>query len=302
MERIAWTGIASAILLAACASALAAGPRAVRRQVEASMVVTGRIEVDTRGAVTGYSLDEQEKLPPAIPGILAARIPGWKFEPVRADGRPVNAVADMSIRLVAKRLDDDNFHVALRGVAFGDQADRSGQARRVQEALAASRASGTDGKVCPQALTPPRYPQAALRSDVSAAAYLLVKAGLDGWVQDVIAEQVDLKVVADERTMDRFRRMFADAAVQQARSWCIEPVDTATTARDGFLIVRVPVMFHLSPPKPYGQWEAYVPGPRRPNPWRDATEGKGFSPDVLMPGRAYLAGAGLTLLSDPTDS
>jgi hypothetical protein len=63
------------------------------------------------------------------------------------------------------------------------------------------------------------------------------------------------------------------------------------------------VIFHMTRElTPYGQWEAYVPGPRQSNPWQADSEGKGFSPDTLMPGRAYIAGTGLKLLSELSDS
>ena len=287
--------IASIVLAAAGAVALAAGPAAVRKQAEAKMLVTGRIHVDVAGKVSGYSLDEKEKLPPAVVEIIDRRLPGWMFEPVLVAGRPANATADMSIRLVAKKLDQDNYLVTIRSAAFGDESAKS--RRAIQEAIQAKLASAeVADKVCTRGLTPPNYPESGARSGVAANVYLLVKAGADGQVQDVIAEQVNLKVVASERRMEQWRRIFADTAIRQARKWCVEPSHDSMGA--GFRTVRVPVTFHLSPQTPYGQWEAYVPGPRQANPWEDKPEGKGFSPDTLTPGRTYVAGAGLKLLTD----
>jgi hypothetical protein len=204
----------------------------------------------------------------------------------------------MSVRLVAKKADDDNYLVAIRGAAFGPESDKSSRAARVQEALKATRASQHEqATVCKTKLTPPEYPQVAARSGAAGNVYLLVKAGADGKVQDVIAEQVNLKVVANENGMERWRRTFAQAAILQARKWCIElPRDEATP--DAFHVVRVPVIFHLDALTPYGQWEAYVPGPRQANPWQEEDEGKGFSPDTLAAGRAYIAGTGLKLLTE----
>ena len=75
---------------------------------------------------------------------------------------------------------------------------------------------------------------------------------------------------------------------------------------DDYWVVRVPVVFSLDGARDaktaYGRWEAYVPGPRNPNPWKQGDEGSAFSPDALVPGQAYLAGSGLKLLTRPLRS
>jgi hypothetical protein len=279
-----------AVLLATGVS-LAAGPRAVRKQVEASMLVTGGIEVDAQGKVTGFSLDEKEKLPAGVAEMLGKAVPTWRFEPVLVAGQPAGVTTDMSVRLVAKKLEDGNYTIAIRSAGFGDRAGR--HARKT--VLKPEPKGGKEE--CPS-MRPPNYPEVAVRSGVASNVYLLLKTGRDGRVIDVIAEQVNLKVVSDERSMERWRRIFTDVSLAQARKWCFQPFNKDAT-EDGadFRVMRVPVTFHLDSLPRYGQWEAYVPGPRQANPFQKDEEGVGFSPDTLIPDRVYFAGSGLKLLS-----
>ena len=65
MERnfLRW-GLALVVLLAA-GSVLATGPRGVRETAEASMLVTGTVDIEPDGRVSGYRLDRVDELPPA---------------------------------------------------------------------------------------------------------------------------------------------------------------------------------------------------------------------------------------------
>jgi hypothetical protein len=211
-------------------------------------------------------------------------VPHWEFKPVLIDGKPANVVTDMSIRVVAKKIDEDNYSVAIRSAGFGDNSGKP------------------EERVRSQNLKAPGYPEAAAYAGVTGTAYLLVRAGRDGKVIDAVAEQVNLGVVDDERSMDRWRRVLADASLRQARRWTFTPPTEGKSAGDDFWVVRVPVVFSLDGKAAYGRWEAYVPGPRHPNPWERDKEGSSFSPDALVPGQAYLAGSGLKLLSGLSES
>lgn len=280
----------AAAALLASSTAFAAGRAAVRKQIEASMLVTGRIQVDASGKVSGYWLDQKEKLPEAVVSMVDKAVPTWEFKSVLVNGKPANVVTDMSIRLVAKKIDKDNYSVAIRGASFGDNSGKPEERLRSQE------------------LAPPNYPEAAAGAGVTGTAYLLLRAGRDGKVIDGVAEQVNLQVVADERSMERWRRVLADASLRQARRWTFAPPTEGEDAKASFWVVRVPVVYSLSSdPRGadqagYGRWQAYVPGPRTANPWQQDTEGAGFSPDTLAPGGAYLAGSGLKLLTDLSKS
>ena len=275
----------AALLASADVGAFGGGPGAVRKQVEASMLVTGKIDVDSIGAVSGFSLERQEKLPAGVVNLIAKAVPTWKFEPVVIDGKPTNVTTRMNIRLVARKLDDDNYSIELRSAGFGSPSDKSADRPRGQK------------------LTPPAYPGNAVASGVAGTVYLLVRAGRDGKVTDVIAEQVNLKVVASENAMQQWRHVFEDASVRQAKQWTFTPPTEGKDADADHFVMRVPVVFSLDDhpaSKAYGRWEAYVPGPRKANPWQDDEEGIGFSPDTLAPGGAYLAGSGLRLLTVPS--
>jgi hypothetical protein len=99
--------------------ALAAGADAVRKQAQASMLVTGSIVVAPDGSVNSYAIDHVEKLPPVVVELLGKNVPTWKFEPVCVEGKPVLATAQMSLRIVARRSDDHHFSAGIVGAQFG---------------------------------------------------------------------------------------------------------------------------------------------------------------------------------------
>lgn len=280
-------------LLSCSVVSLAAGPRAVRKQVELSMLVTGKITIDKAGKVSGFTLDQPEKLPPVIVDLASTAVPHWTFAPVTVDGKVVNASTGMSLRFVARRTDADNYNVQIRSAGFGSRADKPKPDRKESPAIA----KASQGASCPS-MAPPAYPLAGLYGNVEATAYLLVRADRDGNVLEAIAEQVNLRVIADDHTMEKWRRVFAEASVRQARKWCFAPVPPGEKPQMAFQVLRVPVVFYLDGTTEYGRWEAYVPGPRQRNPWDDeGVEGTAFSPDALPPGGAYQAGSGLKLLT-----
>ena len=287
LAKAALATAALAMLLSGHVEAAAGGAGAVRKQIEASMLVRGKIEIDPQGRVARYSLDQQEKLPSGVVGLIGQAVPGWRFEPVLADGKPVSAIAGMSIRVVANRADEDHYTVKIRSASFGDKG------LKPEEDVRAIR------------MTPPPYPVDAVRGGVAGAAYLLVKVGRDGKVMDVATEQVNLRVIASENEMERWRKVLATASMSQARKWTFTPPTKGDAVDDPYWVVRVPVVYSLDPSwkaEHYGEWQSYIPGPRQRNPWDDEDEGMAFSPDTLAPGGSYLAGTGLKLLSNPSDS
>jgi hypothetical protein len=235
--------------------ALAAGPRATREKVEASMVVTGSIGVTPQGTVLGYTLDHPEKLPPLVADLIGKAVPGWTFQPVLRDGKPVAAKASMSLRVVAQPIGDGKFRVGVRSAWFGDPG------------RGISKDKGT----------PPRYPMQAIRGRVEGTVYVALRLDREGRVSDAAAEQVNLRVIASDNEMKHWREVFAKATLNAARLWTFSPADPSDHApyRD----VTVPVAYELhvgpaptapSPESKYGQWQTYVPGPLEPVPWSDA--------------------------------
>lgn len=271
-----WIGIAFA---AFAGVALASGPAGVRKQTEASMLVTGTVDIEPDGRVGGYRLDQAEKVPQAATGMLDKVVTAWKFQPITIDGKAVKARAQMSLRIVARPLGEDRYAVRVASANFGED--------------------GNPGEfVSSKDLKPPRYPEVAALSGVRGTVYVVVRIGRDGRVEDAIAEQVNLKVVDSEAGMTRWRSSLAKSAVLGARQWTFTPPTQGEEAGKPFWLARVPVDFLLHDEKPvqYGQWEAYIPGPRQSTPWLGAMDAS-LGADAVAAGGMHPIGAGPKLLT-----
>jgi len=264
-------------LLLLCGAALAAGPAAVRKRVEASMLVTGTIEVAPDGTVSGYTLDRAKDLPPVATDIIGKTAPRWTFQPVLLNGKPVAAKAKMSLRLLARPLGDGNFNVSVRSVYFGER--KSSLQRDMSER--------------------PRYPQTAIHARVAGTVYLLLRLDRAGKVQDAIAEQVNLEAIDSDNGLSHWRQTLANSSLEAARHWTFAPAQASD--QEPYRIVRVPVAYHLSPwgqtpPDTYGQWQGYLPGPVEPAPWFDRDKMLSGDPDAL-PGDGVYGKPSLSLLT-----
>jgi TonB family protein len=267
------------VLLAIAGVAWAAGPRAVRETIEASMLVTGSIDIEPDGRVSAYRLDRVDELPPEVVTLVEKAAGIWRFEPVLVDGVAAPVHAPMSLRIGARRQGEGKYGVDIRSARFGE--DRPG-----------SVPTGLERR-------PPMYPTEAVYRGIQGTVYLVLRIGPDGTVEDMVAEQVNLRYVAGERAMDRARDLLARVSMSAARSWTFAPPADAPASGNTGWSVRVPVDFTLgrdSGPG-YGEWRAYVPGPRHDIPWRKSVD-SGFGPDALAAGGVYpLDHAGPRLLT-----
>ena len=272
-------------------AALAAGPAAVRKRVEASMLVTGMVQVAADGSVASYTLDKREKLPPVVLDLIQKATSVWHFklEPINGVVSPV--AAKMSIRMLAKPIGDDNYSVSVAGANFGEYHASGDQI------------SYKDRK-------PPSYPQEAVQSRVSGTVYLLVRVGRDGKVADVAVEQVNLDVVDSDNGMKHWRKLLGEASMRAAHDWTYNIPTTGKFVNAPYYFARVPVNYHLtvvgeSEPDTYGKWVGYVPGPKETISWLAPYEHdkqvEKFN-DALPDGGAYLVGSGLTLTTPPDNS
>lgn len=283
------------VLSLAAGAAQAAGVAAARKQVEASMLVTGRVTITLDGAVGGWTIDEREKLPEEVANLVDAAVPGWRFEPILLEGRPAHGSARMSLLLVANRIDDDRFQVSIRDGYFGKEA----------VTVAAQRAGdgaepGSSDQLSALRMQPPRYPVSALQAGVQGTVYIVVRVDREGRVQDVAVEQVNLRTLASERVMTRMREVLAKPALVAAREWTFRPPSTGEWVDETTWTARVPVDYSLSGSQRagYGQWDAYVPGPRSPVPWQmESLDGFEIAPDALIAGQVHQVGTGLKLLT-----
>ena len=249
---------------------------AVRQRVESSMLVRGEVFIEVDGSVSALQLHREEVLPPAVAKLVRDAVLQWRFEPVMEGGHVVRARAPMSLRVVARKLEGDQYDVSLRGVNF--YSYESGDPKRV---------STIDMK-------PPHYPEQAFLAGASGNVYLLVKIGRDGKVEDAFAEQVNLTFLSNEADQRRFRDVFAKSAVAAARRWRFRVPSEGEAAAQSSWNVRVPVDYSLGDAvrrddDGYGRWVSYVPGPRERAPWRDETQEAGFSLDTLADGGIYMA-------------
>ncbi|HEY8683006.1 MAG TPA: energy transducer TonB [Rhodanobacter sp.] len=260
--------------------ALAAGPDDVRKRMQASMLVTGSIIVAPDGTVRSYAIDHREKLPPQVVGLIDKGAKAWKFEPTLLDGQPVAAKADMSLRIVAKPVDKDDYSIDVEGAEFGQYDEKAVDSITYKTHAA------------------PRYPESAARARVWGTVYLLLHVGRQGQVEDAVAEQVNMGVVASDLELDRWRRVLAKAALVAAKSWTFNIPTSGREASQDHWDARVPVVFsldRLTPRDQYGKWSAYVPGLKQPVPWLRKSESVPGSVDALADGGLHQVGHGLHL-------
>lgn len=203
-----WLAFACLLGIACTAGA---GIKEVRQQVEASMLVTGAIIIEPEGAVEKLDIDQRDKLPEAVIGLVEKAAAGWKFEPILMDGVARRGKARMSLRVVANKLPNGDFQVALRGSHFGDEAISPEERQQRNDSVRSIK------------LQPPAYPGGAARLGAQGTVYLVVKVGRDGTVADVITEQVNLGFVGDERLMQQARDAFSEASLVAARKWTFQP-------------------------------------------------------------------------------
>jgi len=206
--------------------ALAAGPNEVRKRVQASMLVTGSIVVAPDGTVRSYAIDHSEKLPKPVVGLIEKGVQIWRFEPTLLAGQPVAAKANMSLRIVAKPIDKDDYAISIAGAQFGQDVNRSAASvykRQIQ----------------------PRYPESAVHARVWGTVYLLLRVGAQGQVEDAIAEQVDMGVVASDQELDKWRRVLANSALAAAKGWIFNVPTSGKEAFTDHWLARVPVVLRI---------------------------------------------------------
>lgn len=287
-----WQGLLLALVVTC---AFAKTPAEIPEQAELSMLVTGSIVVDPDGNVSGWELNQRDKLPDFVVNLIEKSVPAWKFEPVLVDGVPSKAKARMGLRIVANRLADGaGYGIAIRSGHFGEDAMTPGERRNRRS---------TDDIVSID-MAPPSYPRNAIASGVQGTAYVVIKVNRSGTVENVMVEQVNLRTLGAEHEMKRMRETLARPALVAARRWTFRVPTTGPDADNEYWSIRVPVDFVLSGndgrmPEAlrYGQWEAYIPGPRTKVSWKTEGAGDDESPEAMVAGRLYPAGKGLKLLT-----
>ncbi|RDI97493.1 hypothetical protein DVT68_17285 [Dyella solisilvae] len=237
--------------LAVCLSlaSMAGHTEDVRKQVVATTLITGTVQVTPEGKVHSYTLDQADKLAPAVRTLLDKNIPVWTFK--RSITLPIDITERMTIRLLAAPVDDKHDRVSIIAASFDDdfhtEDARPTSLKRVQ----------------------PKYPLMALDARVQGTVYTLVLVGRDGKTRKTETEQVNLRSAVPEHDQERMRNDLARAASAALQDWTWNVPTTGKYANAPGWYVRVPVRFNLqvrgAPPvkEPgLGEWEVYIPGPR----------------------------------------
>lgn len=266
--RLQWMlGVLLACALAIPTHVQAQSVREMTKQVEASMLVTGTVDIDHGGMVTSHALDQREKLPEYVVNLVERAVPAMRFEPILADGQPVLARAKMSLRVVATPADDGNMTIAIRSAHFGEPRNAASAGIRSEN------------------MAPPRYPAGVAQVGGKGIVYLLVRIGRDGKVVDVFPEQVNLTALGTGQQMALIRKRLSDAAAAAGRKWTFLLSEEALAKDREHWVVRIPVDFHFTDERDreYGEWSAYVPGPKQKPSWA-RPDPPGFSPDAVAGG------------------
>jgi hypothetical protein len=272
----AWLACATLIITFPAAAQTAS---AVKRTQEASLVINGQIEITPQGAVKSYSLERDASLPSEVRQLLSQQIPQWKFHPVVRGGHAVHARSGMSLRLVARKLVNDDYAVSVRSARF-DGDPQQGET------------------VVKGTMTPPQYPKTAAKYGVAGDVYLLVQVGRDGKVQHVASEQTNLLVADRGPNMKKWREMFESSAISVAKTWTFAPPTQGDAVDDPFWQLRIPVSYRIGLPNEAADvvWQGYIPGPRNVIPWAvpDLTQ---MGVDAGADGQLSQIGAGLQLMT-----
>lgn len=265
-------GFGAALLLLAAAWPIhaAANITQVRDSIEASMLVTGKIEVDPQGRVANFEVDQRDAIETHALQLVDQAVPTWRFEPTLVDDKPAWVRTPMRLRLVASKVPGAEGSVALRiaSASFGDPSEFAGDLR-----------------------SHPTYPTEAIKRGATGTVFLVLQVGRDGHVEDVATEQVNLRYLANSRQMDRLRKMFARAAEEAAARWTFV-APTRLPPGESSWSARVPVDFSIvgQGEARYGAWSSYVPGPRQEAPWLDHEDVGGG--DAYVAGGVYPVGVG----------
>ncbi|HEX7816535.1 energy transducer TonB [Dyella sp.] len=272
--------LATCVSLVLAATAMATSPQALRKQAEASMLVTGNIQVAPDGSVSSYTLDHADEVPAMVTDLIKRGTQAWHFQ-MPPNAAPITA--KMSIRMLAKPDGNGNYTVSIAGANFGEYHP-------------------DNERISSKQMQPPRYPEAAIRGRVAGTVFLLVRVGKDGHVTDAAAEQVNLEVVDTDAGMTRWRKALADSAIKAAMAWTYNIPTQGKSANAPFYLVRVPVNYNLNvlgaKLDHYGQWVGYIPGPHESVPWFEDYKNQhkmGAFNDALPNGGTFLVDDSLKL-------
>lgn len=275
---------------------VAAAAQAANPDVELGMVLTGVIAVNPDGGVRAWTLDQRDGLPPAVVQLVRDEVPGWKFDPVLAGGKPVLAKTRMALRVVADPVDATHWRIRIAGARFGRDVGLPG----ARSNCASNACIGFARH------HPPRYPVDMGVHGIGATVYLVQEIGRDGTVTREAVRQVNLDEAGQPEQMAFWRHEFAEVSLAGARDWTYHVPTVGDQAGKEHWVVVIPIHYALlRPNRPLshamaGGWDAYVPGPVLDIPWEhdaNAGSGNGSADAVPANGKPFLPDPRFTLLT-----
>src|SRR5262249_36016878 len=114
-----------ALLVMVAMPAMGQSSQQGRTQTEASMVVTGYVDIEADGTVSAHHIDRRGSLPGYVVSLVDNAAQAWRFEPQLVDGEAVAARARMSLRLLARPIDEkgSRLEVVIANGSFGEYSD-----------------------------------------------------------------------------------------------------------------------------------------------------------------------------------
>lgn len=250
------------------------------KAAESAMQLHGSIVIARDGSVAEYAIDKAEVLSAPVAAVLDKTIRQWRFQPVQVDGQVVQAKAPMSLRLVAKPIEEGKVALRVGSVHFHGQS----RAKDQPPAQTGERVALASNK-----RVNPDYPSGLMRAGAGGTVYSVLRVGRDGKVLDTHIEQVNLDFVADARSMAVARDAMAKSVRQATKHWTFLTPNAGNDKDAPYWSVRVPVSY-CAADRPcaggtYGRWLPYVPGPRElPPAWASEALKTAGAPDALPGG------------------
>ncbi|MGH8212283.1 MAG: hypothetical protein ACREPP_03500 [Rhodanobacteraceae bacterium] len=143
----------------------------------------------------------------------------------------------------------------------------------------------------------------ALEARTSGTVYLAVLVDRKGKVEDVVAQQVDLRAIGTKHEMDVLRKNLAEASIGAVRKWTFNLPQSGPEAGANHWTVTIPVNFNLvgwgekPHEREYGKWDSYIPGPVTPIPWKQDQVASGNNADATPDGPVFMPDKRFVLLT-----
>lgn len=275
-----WLGVVLCAFLSF--QAVAATHDEIRKQVEASMLVSGTIEINPDGSVRTYAIDQAAKLSPSINDCIRQTVTAWRFQVDTK--KEVIAKARMTLRLLAKSVDDKHIAVSVGGETIGkDDGLPTDDLQFDHRAV-------------------PAYPKVALDARATGVVYLLLRVNRDGKVDDAWVEQVNLTTYSSDLNVELMRKTFAKATLGSAKRWTFHVPTTGALASAPYWVARLPISFEINgfpydlEDGQFGKWSVYLRGPRHPVLWDGDPKLLSSAPDAVPEGGVQTLGVGPQLL------